>query len=111
VNRKDSYNQQSTINSCKDGGFIMNSVDFQKYFEQKIKQFNQSLAKEGSIQQFKSFARSCEKLRLYALAAQAFRRLTVLDPKNKKQYREHVLSNTRKAGGKRMPWLFPSTQN
>jgi hypothetical protein len=34
----------------------MNSMDFQKYFEHEIKQFNQSLAKEGSIQQFKSFA-------------------------------------------------------
>jgi hypothetical protein len=89
----------------------MNSMDFQKYFEQKIKQFNQSLAKEGSIQQFKSFARSCEKLRLYALAAHAFRKLIVLDPKNRKQYWGHVLFNIRKAGGKGMPWLFPSTQN
>ena len=89
----------------------MNSMDFQKYFEQKIKQLNQSLAKEGSIQQFKSFARSCEKLRLYALAAHAFRKLIVLDPRNRKRYWGHVLSNTRKAGGKGMPWLFPSTQN
>lgn len=89
----------------------MNSMDFQKYFEQKIKQFNQSLAKEGSIQQFKSFARSCEKLRLYALAAHAFRKLIVLDPKNRKQYWGHFLSNAKEAGGKGMPWLFPSTQN
>jgi hypothetical protein len=76
-----------------------------------MKNSTQALAKERSIKQFKGFAQKCEKLRLYALAAHAFRKLIVLDPKNSSRYWGHVLSNTKEAGGKGMPWLFPSTQN
>jgi hypothetical protein len=104
-------NRQSTMNNCKDGGYLMNNVDFQKDFGSERNYFNQVFAKARSIKQFKDFACACETLKLHALAVYIFRQLMTLDPKNRKQYFGHLIYNLREAEGKSVSLLSSKAGN
>lgn len=57
------------------------------------------------------FAQRCELLKLHALAAHAFRKLTRLDTQRRPQHLAHFLYNAREARGTGIPGNFVCSQN